>query len=390
MEHRDLSRFVNPAHTLQFPYKIFVKGAETSNDTHNVRRSSSTLKKKTLSGKETKSFYESVVNDDIPQINSNVYLNAITTLDSASNSSNSTNHIYTSPSFQSNDVKRKSSEALVLSKKQILLAVENDDSKVLETALQKGWEKEILYERDRYGWTLLMIAACAGSLETVKILIDKGASVNEKDKSGNTCLSLATKNRHHKVVNYINLYISGRIKKAVNSNIKDKKQLTEVFVEKYCELCCVTFQSDRLSRQHFTSTIHLLNLEKKEIEDNGGNPKVHYGIPQANRGFQMMLSKGWDSNVGLGPSGKGKLYPVKTVLKRDKHGLGLETSDSEPRTCKKAKVTHFGPYDLSSVKSKQTDMRTESTSTLSKKERIKKTNKSKIKERDFRREFTSL
>ena len=96
--------------------------------------------------------------------------------------------------------------------------------------------------------------------------------------------------------------------------------------------------------------------------------------------------------MGLGPCGKGKLYPVKTVLKRDKHGLGLEVSGNESLSThsKKPKVTHFAAYDSSSVKSHTSTSRTESSSTLSRKERIQKNNKARRNEIDFRREFMTL
>ena len=103
----------------------------------------------------------------------------------------------------------------------------------------------------------------------------------------------------------------------------------------------------------------------------------------------MMLSKGWDSNVGLGPSGEGKLYPVKTVLKRDKHGLGLEAAEGnkEEIHSKRPKVTHFGPRDSSSVKNVTSLNRRENKSTISKKHRIAKEKRTKAKEINFRRHF---
>jgi len=39
-----------------------------------------------------------------------------------------------------------------------------------------------------------------------------------------------------------------------------------------------------------------------------------------------MLGSGWDKK-GLGPTGSGKLYPVKTVLKKDRRGLGMASED---------------------------------------------------------------
>ena len=56
----------------------------------------------------------------------------------------------------------------------------------------------------------------------------------------------------------------------------------------------------------------------------------------------MMVDQGWDRDRGLGHEGReGKKFPVKTVLKRDRLGLGHGETG-------KAKVTHFGPGDTRS------------------------------------------
>lgn len=53
---------------------------------------------------------------------------------------------------------------------------------------------------------------------------------------------------------------------------------------------------------------------------------------------------GWDGSSALGPRSNGKLYPIKTVIRKSRTGLGIE-QDS-------AKITHFKPYDPSSIKFK--------------------------------------
>ena len=388
MEGRNISRFVNPAHTLKFPYKIFVKEQElSSRNSDCAQKCLSSTSNKTLSGEDTKCFYESVVNPSESNSVECVRQSSNLKLNEPLNAT--INHL----KFDSNPgVNEKFGKLSSISKKDILLAIENDDTKVLKSALNEGWKNEILFGKDQYGWTSLMVAACAGSLETVKILLEKGASVTEKDRSSNTCLTLARKRRNHSVINYINQHISGQLTEPEKTKKLKTTYTNELAEAKTCELCNLHFHSDRLSKQHFSSTVHLLNLERKELEENGGHPKVHYGISQANRGFQMMLSSGWDSNVGLGPTGKGKLYPVKTVLKRDKYGLGLETANNQPicTTSKKAKVTHFGPYDSSSVKSDGVPCRTETSSTLNRKDRDRKKSKLKQKEINFRREFITI
>lgn len=53
----------------------------------------------------------------------------------------------------------------------------------------------------------------------------------------------------------------------------------------------------------------------------------------------MLRLNGWNGISGLGPSGKGKKYPIKTMLKNNRFGLGLHHSKKSMR------VTHFAPGD---------------------------------------------
>ena len=46
--------------------------------------------------------------------------------------------------------------------------------------------------------------------------------------------------------------------------------------------------------------------------------------------------------LGLGPEGTGRKFPVKTVLKKDRLGLGSKQKS-------KARITHFSPKDLAAV-----------------------------------------
>jgi hypothetical protein len=61
-----------------------------------------------------------------------------------------------------------------------------------------------------------------------------------------------------------------------------------------------------------------------------------YGIPASNRGYQILVKGGWDREKGLGADGSGHKFPLKTVMKRDRAGLGGSTKE-------KARVTHFTP-----------------------------------------------
>ena len=105
--------------------------------------------------------------------------------------------------------------------------------------------------------------------------------------------------------------------------------------------------------------------------------------------FKIIFS-GWDSNKGLGPPGKrGKLYPVKTTLKSDRYGLGLEEEEKFEKN--ERKVTHFEANDERGVtKIKVPGQRIERHTTLNKKYEKKKLDKQKQKEKNFRLEFSGL
>ena len=45
---------------------------------------------------------------------------------------------------------------------------------------------------------------------------------------------------------------------------------------------------------------------------------------------------------GLGPEGTGRKFPIKTVLKQDRQGVGCKSK-------KKAKITHFSAHDTRAV-----------------------------------------
>ncbi|MFH1285562.1 MAG: ankyrin repeat domain-containing protein [Candidatus Micrarchaeota archaeon] len=61
---------------------------------------------------------------------------------------------------------------------------EGNDEAVKEL-IEKGAD---VNAKEKYGWTVLMLAALNGSLQTAELLIKKGADVNAKDANGTTVL----------------------------------------------------------------------------------------------------------------------------------------------------------------------------------------------------------
>ncbi len=72
---------------------------------------------------------------------------------------------------------------------------------IMELLLNKGGGK--VNDIDKEGWTLLHYAAFNGNLETVKFLIDKGASIHTKNNGRETPLDLAREGGSTEVVNML-------------------------------------------------------------------------------------------------------------------------------------------------------------------------------------------
>jgi ankyrin repeat protein len=71
------------------------------------------------------------------------------------------------------------------------------DGSVLRLLLEHGADINV---RSRSGWTPLYLASMNGALEVVRLLLEHGADVEAKDKYGGTALQVATGGRHDKVV----------------------------------------------------------------------------------------------------------------------------------------------------------------------------------------------
>ncbi|XP_017124367.1 G patch domain and ankyrin repeat-containing protein 1 homolog [Drosophila elegans] len=202
-------------------------------------------------------------------------------------------------------------------------------SNKVEELSQMEISEEELNSRDSFGWTALMMAACEGATEAVAWLLQKEVHVEIADKSGNTALKLAQRKGHLEIVQLLEtLPISGET--------SDEEEPMDVNSPFYCEICKRDYKETTWP-VHQTSTVHQFNLKALPAH------KLHkFNISAKNRGLQLMVKQGWDQEHGLGPSQSGRLYPVKTVLRKQRTGLGIE---QQP-----ARVTHFGAFDLNAVR----------------------------------------
>lgn len=276
----------------------------------------------------------------------------------------------------------------------ILKAVEQKDLMFLARYVTR----ENVDSTDDFGWTPLMSAAFCGHLDVIEFLLNLGANRKARERSGLTAAQLALKK------NYLNIValLKKRTELIPNrstlpepdadtsvSTIDCSSQNRPEFVEPlkdrndtfrnidsaknhsdenggfYCKICNVNFYQTTW-KKHETSTLHIFNSKPKITS-------TMYGISKQNKGYQMLLNHGWDEQNGLGPSGKGIKYPIKTCLKSDRKGLG-QNSEKDYR------VTHFKPGDISAVN----DLKPPKQKCLKKKDREKLLNKEVRKERALR------
>ena len=206
---------------------------------------------------------------------------------------------------------------------------------------------------DSFGWTVLMCASHAGHKDVVEYLLQEAGAQWEEiaDRRGNTAVDLARISGHFRIVDLIerfddrqSLLPDTKPTSSRSFSRKRRKSSSEQLSKRhthFCEVCKMNVAVVKESEvgSHKTSTLHQFSCQHKPRDS-------FYGIPQSNRGYQLLVRGGWDPEGGLGSRKQGQKYPVKTVLKQDRLGLGVPaTETSRPR------VTHFSAFDEDAVKS---------------------------------------
>lgn len=224
--------------------------------------------------------------------------------------------------------KRRKQDKVKFDKQMFFKLSVADDSEGIQTLLERSFDTDI-NATDAYGWTALMMASCEGAVNSFQKLLAHGADLSIADRKGNTALSLAERKGFQEIL------------QAAEDHQRDCIEISSDEEHEYeegtqfCSDCGIEILKAS-SRSHQTSTVHLFSCKFK------GNTNIKtFGIGRKNRGYQIMRRTGWDGNSALGPRENGKLYPIKTVIRKRGTGLGIE---QEP-----AKITHFKPNDPSSV-----------------------------------------
>lgn len=346
--------------SLPFTPVTFVASAAEYAVSNDFNASVPSTSQDSLTGVEAKQFYETVLSS---ATSSNC--SPKTTQKSSKNSQRKSKKI--SGNFHPNaDV------SLTFSGNRLLLksAAENDLEGVKQ-ALKQG---ALINYCDEFDWTPLMCAAFENRVEMVKFLLDAGADVSLRNKVGETALDMAMKRRYHQAA-YLLADAVDKDQKPNLSNLSGGESATSSRILKgrgtkknlHCAEC-ESEHSDPIS--HKKSIIHRLKSSSKPPL------KPYFGLTRRNRGYQLLKKAGWNEESGLGTAGgEGRKYPISTILKRDRLGIGLKSA--------KPRITHFGPYDTDAIAGVvQPTQKTISRRTQTKLAIIQRT-----KERDFRREF---
>ena len=239
---------------------------------------------------------------------------------------------------------------------QLFRFAQDGDLQKLSKALSTGcYDVNIT---DQYDWTLLMIAATEGHMTIVQYLMDYGAMWKGLvDRRGMDATDLARTRGYNEIAEYIINYEHRALRNKEHTSLEEHGSVKLRGMSFHCSVCQRVIQDSSVS-SHTVSIPHQFCTEHKPSS-------LPYGLPETNRGFQMMLRSGWHPDKGLGSEGQGRQFPVKTVLKRDRLGVG-NASSSIPR------VTHFRPGDISAIKSeRRKNRRDNGKRETNKKERMK-------------------
>lgn len=223
---------------------------------------------------------------------------------------------------------------------------------------------------DSFLWTALMCACQAGHARIAEILLESGASWrNNVDKCGRNALDLAQLSGFSDIV----VLLRGSCKD-VRGGRRRKRARTKP-APYWCSECDLDV-TDGIRHEHRNSTVHQFSSRHRT----GVKPRPHYVLKHSNVGYQMMLRDGWTDDKGLGADSQGRWYPIKTVLKRDRKGLGA--------VCDSPRVTHFRPFDATAVEGSSAAV--DAAKQMTKKDFLRNRERDRQLEISFRRSFNSI
>ncbi|KRY92190.1 G patch domain and ankyrin repeat-containing protein 1 -like protein [Trichinella pseudospiralis] len=249
-------------------------------------------------------------------------------------------------------------------------ASEGDNDALLNCLLK---DRIGINETDDFRWTALMCAAYAGHLNTVMFLLQYGAEPEIKNQKAKTASNLAADNGQYHIENLLKEFLleRQRLQSSVSDSGFAEASTAAINVEQQVENFCTSCNRPYSDPHHHTSTGHLFQTWQIDLQP-------CFSINSSNIGYKMMVKSGWKETTGLGKEEKGRHYPVKTALKRDRYGLGLKKQ--------KCRISHFSAFDSTAV---VTVKKPSVQPSLGKKSAYLKNEKDRHIARTFRRQFYS-
>ena len=230
-----------------------------------------------------------------------------------------------------------------------LRAVQADDLKYVRAYLsQRPMQSARLANIcDEFKWNALMIAVASHSNKVVGYLLtrsDRGLVqqlLAAHDVSGHSAESLALICHNRTAAQLIE---NAKQRQTTLDNDDDdahrhvearKGRRVESNAEKsfYCDTCGLSVQTNKQTyEQHVASIAHQLSAYDSSalsVTESGAKKKTDAAtfwsqLRPSNKGYQLLVKAGWDEASGLGAQRQGQLRPIKTTLKLDRHGIGLE------------------------------------------------------------------
>lgn len=364
-----------------------------------------------ISGEEVRLTYESIIN-------------TVDEKDYSETTKSNTEHVSTSSRLRRKRKTRSNAKPSALpSKANLFKFAQNGHLHSLSQALTTGHYD--INMTDQFDWTLLMTAATAGHMTTVQYLLENNAKwAGLTDRRDMDAVSLARCNGHHEIAEYISQYEENTIND-IDQQVEDECVCTCTSGKDEGKGACSLFQRSSkdvskevckltkgesaskneghgIKRQrsslerpqspfrcticnqvihNTSSSIHSLSITH-QFSCQHKPMSLPYTLSRTNKGFQMMLRSGWDPGQGLGSEGQGRKFPVKTVLKRDRAGIGVSGGASESR------VTHFKPGDTAAILStrerrKKNKEERPSTNKKEREKRIRKERRWEIRMRQY-------
>jgi ankyrin repeat protein len=164
----------------------------------------------------------------------------------------------------------------------LYLAIRNDDSDIMNILIANGAEVDIKHTRGETEETALHYAAITGRTEAVKLLLEAGANINDKNDKGQTALHLAVDSADGDIVELL-------LSKGADINAKDKQGHTPLYFAvnhdyKVAELL-INKGADSGIRTESGQTLLQLAQQRKQAESTvpdmifDGDPNSLFGLP---------------------------------------------------------------------------------------------------------------